>query len=59
MKQRPLHRERPRLFALEARFMFDGAAVDTAIAATEAAEAPPAAQETSAESRRPYTQAVC
>lgn len=37
MRQRPLQRKRPGLFALEARLMFDGAAVDTAAAVADQA----------------------
>ncbi|MFO1257960.1 MAG: DUF4347 domain-containing protein [Gammaproteobacteria bacterium] len=44
MRQRPLQRKRPGLFALEARLMFDGAAVDAAaVAADQPAPVPSAA----------------
>ena len=35
MKHRPLHREKPNLLALEARYMFDGAAIEAAASVIE------------------------
>lgn len=48
MTKRPLQRKRPGLFALEARLMFDGAAVDAAAAAAD--QAPPTPPVTDANS---------